>query len=570
MRIRHLSIRNFRGIRELDWAFPNKALLCLIGRGDSTKSTILEALRRVFHSQWNLPFDDADFYQCVPTNTIKVEVVLGDIIDAFRDLESYGHWLSGWDVGELRRRSEPGEGLEDALRIRLTVGEDLEPSWRVIKNDDDEGVSFKAPDRLKVAVSLIGALSDRHLTWSRGSLLGNLTAADNLSLSLAEASRAAKTALEGRRAESLASFDTVAGTAELVARSLGVNVSSSYKAQLDSEAISIHGGGLALHDGEMPLRQLGLGSKRLLTTGLQKQALRTGHITLFDEVEIGLEPHRVARLVEHLKQDTSGQYFLTTHSPVVLRELTVDDLYIVHSRNGTTEIVAANKPAIADCVQGKIRLGAEAFLAPKIVVCEGATEAGLLRGLDDYWIARGKNSFAYQGIALFDAVGANKIKEIADSLRELSYGVAVLADSDAPAHFSDTDAADLRGRGVNVTKWDGGLSLEERVFADLPWAGLLRSFDLACTVRGDRDRVIGQIGSQYGAGFNRDPTAWADTGSLRIALGKAAKAGEGWFKRQDRAQEWAAIICNHLDDPAVGNSDLVRKLTDLREWIDRA
>ena len=29
------------------------------------------------------------------------------------------------------------------------------------------------------------------------------------------------------------------------------------------------------------------------------------------------------------------------HSPVVLRELTVDDLYIVHSRDGKTQIVAA-------------------------------------------------------------------------------------------------------------------------------------------------------------------------------------------------------------------------------------
>ena len=56
-------------------------------------------------------------------------------------------------------------------------------------------------------------------------------------------------------------------------------------------------GGMALHDGEMPLRQLGLGSKRMLTTGLQKNSLRAPHITLFDEVELGLEPHRVARLV---------------------------------------------------------------------------------------------------------------------------------------------------------------------------------------------------------------------------------------------------------------------------------
>jgi putative ATP-dependent endonuclease of the OLD family len=48
MRVRKLTIQNFRGIRELDWDIPSKNILCFIGRGDSTKSTILEALRRVF------------------------------------------------------------------------------------------------------------------------------------------------------------------------------------------------------------------------------------------------------------------------------------------------------------------------------------------------------------------------------------------------------------------------------------------------------------------------------------------------------------------------------------------
>lgn len=32
MRMRHLSVRNFRGIRELDWPIPDKNVLCLIGR----------------------------------------------------------------------------------------------------------------------------------------------------------------------------------------------------------------------------------------------------------------------------------------------------------------------------------------------------------------------------------------------------------------------------------------------------------------------------------------------------------------------------------------------------------
>ena len=569
MRIRHISIRNFRGIRQLDWDVPDNGLLCLIGRGDSTKSTILEALRRAFHPQWNLGFDDADFFQCLPENTICIDVILGDILNRFRDLETYGHHLCGWNPQTLTLHDEPGVGLEDALRVRLVVGNDLEPSWRVIRGDGDEGIAFKAVDRASVSVSLIGALSDRHLTWSRGSLLSRLTETDSLSLTLAEAGRAAKAALDGDREQSLSQFDDIAQKAEATARFLGVNVAAAYKAHLDADAFSVRLGGLALHDGEMPLRQLGLGSKRILTTGLQKQTLSVPHVTLFDEVEMGLEPHRIARLVEHLKTDTAGQYFLTTHSPVVLRELTVDDLHIVHCQNGKTQIVAASQPGIAECVQGKIRTGAEAFLAPKIVACEGATEAGFLRGLDDYWIRRDLNSFAYRGVALFDVGGASNIRPVADSLNQLSYSVAVLADSDNPEQFSNADAQILAAAGVAVTLWDGNLSIEERVFADLPWAGVIASFDSACEMQGDRVRLIEQVQSQYGAGFPRDPAQWTDTPAMRVALGKAAKAG-GWCKRQDRGQEWVAAIAQYLDDPSIQNSDLSRKIAELRAWIDDA
>jgi hypothetical protein len=274
----------------------------------------------------------------------------------------------GWNAATQAWINDPGEELEDALRVRLVVDGDLEPKWTVFKNDGDEGISFKASDRQKVGVSLIGASIDRHLTWSRGSILSQLTDADDITSSLADAARAAKAALEAKRQDDLGKFDEVAGMAQATARALGVNVATGYKAHLDTDAINVRVAGLALHDGAMPLRQLGLGSKRMLTTGLQKQARREPHITLFDEVEVGLEPHRIARLLKHLGADTSGQYFLTTHSPVVLRELAVGDLHIVHRDGGQVNVVAAAKPGIADSIQGKIRSFAEAFLAPKIVV----------------------------------------------------------------------------------------------------------------------------------------------------------------------------------------------------------
>ena len=568
MRIRHLLVRNFRGIRELNWPIPDNNLLCLIGSGDSTKSTILEALRRVFHPQWNLSFDDADFHLCDPNNPIKIEVILGDLPDEFRDLEKYGHFLSGWNANSLARMDDPGDELEDALRVRLTVAGDLEPEWSVIKGDQDDGVPFKASDRAKVAVSLIGAMSDRHLRWSRSSILTQLTKTENITSSLADAARAAKSALEVHRAHDLTEFDAVAKTAEGTARTLGVGVASSYRAHLDTDAINLRTSGLALHDGDMPLRQLGLGSKRMLTTGLQKQALRTPHITLFDEVELGLEPHRIARLLHHLKEDDTGQYVLATHSPVVLRELTIADLHIVHCDGGIINVVAANRPPIADAIQGKIRASSEAFLAPKIVVCEGATEVGFLRGLDDHWIAsENKDSFAYRGVALFDANGASKVKEVAETLSALGYSVAVLVDSDEPAQFSDDHAQDLRHAGVTVCKWNDGLSIEERVFKDLPWAGVVSSVGAARAIWGSDRRLLDQVQTQFGDGFDRDFAEWTDTPQLRRALGAAAKASD-WFKRQSWGREWATAISASLGDDAIRDTDLIRQLSSLREWID--
>ncbi|MEP0708254.1 MAG: AAA family ATPase [Parvibaculum sp.] len=552
----------------MDWAIPDQGIVCLIGRGDSTKSTVLEALRRTFFPQWNLSFDDADFYLCNPNNVIKIEAIVGEIPDEFRDLAKYGHWLCGWNKNTQSYAADPGEGAEEALRVRLEVSGDLEPSWSVVKNDGDEGVQFRSGDRARVAVSLIGSVSDRHLTWSRGSILSKLTESENISSSLADAARAAKAALEVRRDEDLSHFDQVAEMAENTARELGVRVSNSYRAQLDSDAINVRIAGLALHDGDLPLRQLGLGSKRMLMTGLQKQALHNPHVTLFDEVELGLEPHRIARLLKHLKEDRAGQYFLTTHSPVTLRELDVGDLHVVHGNEGHTDVVAVNKPSIAESIQGRVRSGAEAFLAPRIIVCEGATEVGFLRGLDDYWSRHPHmNSFAYIGVALFDARSGGSVRGVAEDLQALGFDIAVLADSDRPDQLSAEDVAALRRQGIEVAVWEGNLSIEQRVFADLPWNGVLRCIRLA----GENlrvDQVIDQVGARYNGILDHDLVEWVESPQLRTAVGLSAKEN-GWFKRQSLARDWAKEISQYLEDPVVQRNDLGVQIANLRRWVDR-
>jgi putative ATP-dependent endonuclease of OLD family len=566
VRIRKISIRNFRGVKELEWSLPTADIFCLIGKGDSSKSTILEAIRYAFFPQWNLTLSDSDFYQCKVENAIVVEVTIGDLIEDFCSLNKYGHCLRGWDAQNGKLVDEPDDALESVLTIRLTVGKDLEPKWIAVCDRSPDGVPFKQADRNKVSVGLIGAYSERQLSWATGTALAKLTEAQSLNELLANASRTARTSLDADRPNTLKNFDAAAVKSQEVAKLLGVPVVEAYKAHLDLNSINLKVGGLALHDGDIPLRQLGLGSRRMLLCGIQKMGLEEGHVTLFDEVEFGLEPHRISRLLKHVREDKRGQYFLTTHSPVVLRELTVDDLYIVHSKAGTVRVIPAHcEGLVAHEAQGKIRSSAEAFLAKKVVVCEGATEVGFLRGYDDYQVGKGKDPFSYHGVSLLNAGGASKIKALAEAFKLLGYEVCVVADGDAEKQFSPAHEAELEGKGIPIHVWVDKLSLEERAFQDLPWASVIASLKLAQTV--PSLTVYANVRSKYQKDLDNEVSNWVDSPELRLAIGKSAK-GCDWFKDMTRGDLWVQAVSPAFADPAFVKKDIPVKLAKLWTWAE--
>ena len=76
MNIKRLKICHFRGIDQLDWDIAGR-LVCLIGPGDSTKSTILEAIELALTPRRSVSFDDADFYNADTDNLILIEVTVG-------------------------------------------------------------------------------------------------------------------------------------------------------------------------------------------------------------------------------------------------------------------------------------------------------------------------------------------------------------------------------------------------------------------------------------------------------------------------------------------------------------
>ena len=222
------------------------------------------------------------------------------------------------------------------------------------------------------------------------------------------------------------------GIVEATARELGITVGENIKALLDAHSVSFSGGTISLHDEDgVPLRGLGVGSTRLLIAGLQRRAAARATIILIDELEHGLEPHRIIRLLGSLgakEENPPLQVLMTTHSPVVLRELSGDQLFVVRTGTDKHEIQAVGT---ADDIQSTIRLYPDAFLAASVIVCEGASEVGLLRGLDQYRTANGHKSSSAEGASLVDCGGGDADRPFRRrAFRALGYRTAILRDND--------------------------------------------------------------------------------------------------------------------------------------------
>ena len=451
-------------------------------------------------------------------------------------MEAYGIYLRSYDAVLCTTDDEPQSGHETVLTINLKVGSDLDPVWTLVS--DRAEAQGQQPrfltwaDRVRISPTRIGALADHNLAWRRGSVLNRLSEerADTAA-ALASAARNARNTFGDLAEEQLGqTLKIVTDTA----KSLGINVGDKLKAMLDAHSVSFSGGTIALHgENGVPLRALGIGSTRLLLAGLQRKAAEQATIILIDELEYGLEPHRILRLLGSIGAKESSpplQAFLTTHSPVALRELNGEQLVILRKRDGVHEPRLVSK---APPMQSTIRCFPEAFLAPSVLVCEGASEVGLVRGIDQYYTSTGSTSLTAYGVALVDGGGCDKIYSRANPLRELGYRVAVLRDDDKrPETGAETTFTEA---GCPLFRWTEGLALEDELFRSLPDPAVTQLLEYAIELYGE-DRVSDQIKT---VSENRvmlaDCRSSADA-AVRSVLGATARK-RGWFKTVSLMEE---------------------------------
>lgn len=556
-RIRKVEIRHFRGIRELSWC-PSSGINCLIGPGDSGKSSILDAIDFCLGARRNLQFTDADFHQLDVTTPIVISVTIGELDDGLKNLEAYGMYVRGFDPLSGGIDDEPEKDAETALTVRLTVASDLEPSWSLVSERAEAlGLerSLSWGDRVRLAPTRIGVVADYHLGWRRGSVLNRVSEQRaDASAALASAARDARAAFGD---EVQGQLDETLNIVATTAKELGIPIGENIKAMLDAHSVSFGGGTISLHDEEgIPLRGMGTGSTRLLIAGLQRKAAVQSTTILIDELEHGLEPHRIIRLLGSLGAKETPpplQVFMSTHSPVALKELAGSQLFVTRPSAGKHDVLAVGA---ADELQSTIRLYPDAFLALTVIVCEGASEVGLVRGLDQYRIANGHRAIFALGTALVDCGGGDADKPFrrAAAFHSLGYCVAVVRDDDQKP-TEGLEAAHVAGGG-KVFSWRDGRTLEDELFLSLSGATVVKLIDCAVELHGqelvnDHIKSVSKNTKDLNA-IRAEQLSDGITMESRLILGKAARTRKaGWFK----SVTWMEEVARDIVGPDLANTE---------------
>ena len=138
----------------------------------------MDAIDLCLGARRTIQFTDSDFFELDISEPITLTLTIGDLPDNLKALDAYGLFLRGFDAASNQVEDEPRAGLETVICLQLIVGADLEPVWglvsdRAVAMGQERGLSWS--DRLVLAPTRIGAVTDTNLSWRRGSVLNRIS-----------------------------------------------------------------------------------------------------------------------------------------------------------------------------------------------------------------------------------------------------------------------------------------------------------------------------------------------------------------------------------------------------------
>ena len=571
-KIIHLDIKNYRGIRHLPLEFKtDQNLICLIGRGDSGKTTILNAISSALSPSWNLNFYDTDFYNCDHSGNIEIIISLIDIPEKFLSENKFGLYVRGLNTQNNKiiddvTLEQLNEDLIPVLTIKLTVDSSLEPQWVVTNTREQEDKPINGTDRAQLNCYMISDYIDRHFCWNKGNPLSALLKSTNSDETsdndniVIQYLREAKEEIDKNDFENL---DNATTLIKSQAAELGLDISKA-STTLDSRELSIKDGRISLHEDSVPFRLKGKGSKRLASIAIQSVLVRNGGIMLIDEIEQGLEPDRVKQAVRSLNGHHAGQIFITTHSRDAITELGSEPLFFLLKDKKTDDIEKRSFNLSHEDLQKTIRACPEAFFAKKVIVCEGATEVGICRAMDKWRRTTTKPKMSFKDCAYVDGTG-NTIVQRVDEINAVGLKTALFCDSDLPE--INQKKSHWKTVGVSIFDCDDSLCLEQQVFKDLPWNGVKALLQYV------KDRNSDSFDSAFSDYISNPVNEWVDAEDLRSKIISEFKtksngsSGKKWFKAIHHGEALGDIVFRHFDE-IDKNTCLKNILTGLSDWVD--
>lgn len=453
--IRQLRIERFRGIENLKWN-PTPGLNIILGGGDVGKTTILEAIALLLSPTNNITISEADY--------LNRETALGFKISAVVSLPSAS------EVSQQQKFSWPWEwtGSEAVVPMSLDSDDDLpapkdpvyclhvrgtselELVWEILQPNDQADPLSTAVRKNVGVVRLSGDdRNDRDLRLVFGSALDRLLDDQGLRARIAKQvaeidldaslSLDAKTALSSLE-DALAKNALPSGLELGLTSSQGISIGALIGLLAEKKK-----------DLRLPLSSWGAGTRRMATLEIAAATQSKSRISIIDEVERGLEPYRVRKLISSL-QSQQTQTFVTTHSPIAIKSASKACLWYLDAVGAIGELSHAK-------IEEQQRRDPETFLSRLAVIAEGPTEVGFALHLLRKAV---KGDLLDHGIRVCDGQGTPATLGLLEAMGTGGLKIAAFADGGEaePGRWKVVKAR----MGDYLFQWSRG-STEENVFA---------------------------------------------------------------------------------------------------------
>ncbi len=549
--IRQMSIERYRGLKRLKWN-PYPGMNVILGGGDVGKSTILEAIALLLSPSNSINLSESDYWQRQSDCEFTIQAVFhlpsgSDIMQqpklalpwSWNGTEAVSPPIAADDDDDLPLPSQP------VYRFQVRGTADLELSWEIV-HPNGEVDPLPTALRRQVGIVRLGSdeRNDRDLRLVYGSALDRLLADQGLKSRISQ--ELAKFNLNDQLAETaneaLANLDEALKEASLPSRiELGLTTSHGLSIGALIGLLAASDEGVPL-----PLASWGAGTRRMATLQIAAATVSKTRITVMDELERGLEPYRVRKLIQMLqKEDT--QSFVTTHSAVAISAADQPDLWYLDSDRNIGHLSREK-------IEQQQKRDPETFLSRLAVIAEGQTEVGFVRYLLERAI---DGDFLDHGLRICDGQGNQATRQLLEALAAagLRFSGFVDNEGESPGRWAEIKSK----MGEKLFQWNAG-STEQNVIATVPDDKLMELITTASseTASSRRFTLGDRLGLPYGnhgleaikhkaaadGVMLRDIIVDAATGSTVGAPDDDArkrwkKHGAAWFKNQRGGYELA-------------------------------